>query len=112
VRVAFPRTPTLELARSTLTLAWYSARADRTAAAFHFGMHPAVAQSLAALTPTEIESIVEHHFRRARPRWEDRYGFWRQMLQAAESGNLRRAREVDLRGLRLIGAAITSGEQL
>ena len=109
-RGLFPRGPALQLARSTLTLAWYSARADGATAALTFGMHPRVAQQIASLTLTEIEGLAERHFRRARPRWEDRYGLWRQILQTADCEDLRRAREVDFRGLKLMGAALMSAD--
>jgi hypothetical protein len=111
-RSVFPRGPALQLARSTLTLAWHSVRADRAMAALTFGLHPRVADRIAMLTLTEIEGIVQQHVRRTRPRWEERCGLWRQILQAAQYEDLRRTREVDFRGLRLMGATLISAEDL
>lgn len=109
-RGAMPRASAIQLARATLMLAWYTVRADRTAATVLFGMHSAVADMIASLSLTQIDRIAEQHFHLARPRWEDHLALWRELLEASQSPNVRRARDLDLRGLQLITAALVMPE--
>jgi hypothetical protein len=98
---SFPRGPAVQLARATIMLAWHSLRAHRNAACL-LGLTPAVAEVIAALSLTDIDRIVDRRFRYLRPRWEDRPAVWRQLLQAAQSPDIRRTRDVNLRGLQLL----------
>jgi hypothetical protein len=100
-RGSFPRGPAVQLARATILLAWHSLRAHRNAACL-LGMTPAVAEVIAGLSLTDMDRIVDRRFRHLRPRWEDRPAVWRQLLQAAQSPDIRRTREVNLRGLQLL----------
>lgn len=107
-RGTFPRPSALQLARSTLTLAWHSVRADRDAAGVMLGMNSAVASLIASLSVTEIDPIVERRFRHVRPRWDDRPSVWWQLLRASQSENIRRDRDFNVRGLQLIAGALMS----
>jgi hypothetical protein len=100
-RGSFPRRAAVPLARATLMFAWHSLRADRNAACL-LGMNSAVSEVIAALSLTDIDRIVDRRFRHLRPRWEDRPAVWRQLLQAAQSTDIRRTRDVNLRGLQLL----------
>jgi hypothetical protein len=100
-RGAFPRQASVQLARSTLTLAWHSARSDRHAACL-LGLTPAVAELIASLSVTEIDQVVERRFRHVRPRWEDRPTVWRRLLLSAEGEDLRRARDFNVYSLQLL----------
>jgi hypothetical protein len=107
---AFPRAAAVQLARATLVLAWHTVRADRTAARLLLGMNQAVGDVIASLSLTQIHHIAELHFRQARPRWEDRPALWRELLQEAESPSVRRARDLNLRGLQLITGSLVIPE--
>jgi hypothetical protein len=100
-RGSFPRGAAVPLARATLMFAWHSLRADRNAACL-LGMSSAVSEAIAALSLTDIDRVVDRRFRHLRPRWEDRPAVWRQLLQAAQSTDIRRTRDVNLRGLQLL----------
>lgn len=100
-RGSFPRGAAVPLARATLMFAWHSLRADRNAACL-LGMSPTVAMVIAGLSLTDIDRVVDRRFRYLRPRWEDRPAVWRQLLQAAQSTDIRRTRDVNLRGLQLL----------
>ena len=105
-RGSFPRPAAIQLARSVLTLAWHCVRADRHAANVLLGMHFAVSELIARMSINDIDRIVERHFRHARPRWETRPGIWRKLLLASKTPNIRRAREINVRGLQWIAGAL------
>jgi Flagellar transcriptional activator (FlhD) len=107
-RGAFPRPQAVRLARAVLTMAWSSVRADRHAARVFLGMSAAVADVLMTLSLTEIDRIAVRQFRLVRPRWEDRADVWRKILEASQTPDIRRARDVNLRGLQLIAGALVS----
>ncbi len=109
-RGTFPRPSALQLARSTLTLAWHSVRADRDAAGVMLGMNSAVSSLIASLSLTEIDLIVERRFRHVRPRWDDRPSVWLQLLRASQNENIRQARDFNVRGLQLIAGALMSSQ--
>jgi hypothetical protein len=105
----FPRETAIELARAVLTLAWHAVRADRIAAIACLGMTRAVLDIIRRLSLAEINRIAPQRFLDVRPRWEDRPEEWRRLLIDGQSRDVRRTREVDVRGLRLIaGAFLTS----
>ena len=95
----------MQLARATIMLGWHSLRAHRNAACL-LGMNPTVAEVIADLSLTDIDGIVDRRFRHLRPRWEDRLAVWRQLLQAAQSPDIRQTREVNLRGLQLLAGEL------
>ena len=105
-RGSFPRPAAIQLARSVLTLAWHCVRADRQAANVLLGMHFAVSELIAKMAINDIDRIVERHFRHARPRWETRPDIWRKLLLASKTPNIRRAREINVRGLQWIAGAL------
>jgi len=105
-RGSFPRPAAVQLARSVLTLAWHCVRADRHAAYVLLGLHFAVSELIARMSINDIDRIVERHFRHTRPRWEDRPGVWRKLLLASKTPNIRRAREINVRGLQWIAGAL------
>lgn len=105
-RGTFSRAAAVELARETLILAWYGVRADRHGANLLLGMSAAVSDIIAGLSLADINRIAERQFRYVRPRWEDRPDLWLNLLSASQTPDIRRARDVNLRGLQLIVAAI------
>jgi hypothetical protein len=107
-RETFPRATAIQLARATLVLAWYGVRTDRHGAKLLLGMSAAVSDIIASLSLVEIDRIAERQFRHVRPRWEDRPDFWLKLLSASQTSDIRRARDVNLRGLQLIVGTIVS----
>ncbi len=105
-RGTFPRAAAVQLARDTLILAWYGVRADCHGAKLLLGMSTVVADIVASLSLADINRIAERQFRYVRPRWEDRPDLWLKLLSASQTPDIRRARDVNLRGLQLIVGAI------
>lgn len=105
-RGTFPRTAAIQLARAILILAWYGVRTDRYGANLLLGMTAAVSDIIAGLSLADIDRIAERQFRYVRPRWEDRPDLWLKLLSASQTPDIRRAREINLRGLQLIVGAV------
>lgn len=96
----FPRAKARALARATLSATWHGLRGDRHAR-FRMGMAPEVAEVIEALSLTELERLAEKAYRFLRPRWVDRPEVWLHLLESAATGDYRRAREFNVRGLQL-----------
>ena len=102
--VHFPRATVTKLARATLTLAWHTARTDTDATLVLLGMSHSVAEAIATLRLSDIDRIADRHFRRLRPRWEDRPAVWRQLLTCARETDVDAAHEFVLHALQLTAA--------
>jgi hypothetical protein len=105
-RGTFPRAAAIQLARAILILAWYGVRTDRYGANLLLGMSAAVSDIIAGLSLADIDRIAERQFCYVRPRWEDRPDLWLKLLSASQTLDIRRARDVNLRGLQLIVGAV------
>jgi hypothetical protein len=105
-----PRSQAVQLARNALTLAWHAVRADPHAAGVLFGMSRAVRDIIGTLPPADVERIVQSQFRHVRPRWENRSDAWLKMLRAAQTPNIRRSRDVNVRGLQWMGGELVPRE--
>jgi hypothetical protein len=103
----FPRASGQQLARSTLFLAWHAVRSEPTAARVMLGLCTDVQTELARLSLRDIDTIALKRHADLRPRWESQPHLWRQLLRAAQSGDYRIARLVNIRGLQLITGAVT-----
>jgi hypothetical protein len=103
--VHFPRATLTKLARATLTLAWHTARTDTDATLVLLGIGQPVADAIATLRLCDIDRIADKHFRRLRPRWEDRPAVWRQLLACARESDVDAAHEFVLHALQLTAAA-------
>jgi len=97
----FPRASAVPLGRATLMLAWHGVRSDPVGCCL-LGVGPEVARIMASFSLTELDRAVERRFRYVRPRWEDRPAAWRALLLAAQTGDARRIREVNLRAIQLM----------
>jgi hypothetical protein len=104
-RGGFPRTAAIPLTRATLTLAWHVLRTHPQARCL-LGMSPPVAEVVVSLSLADLERIAARRFRHVRPRWEDRPGLWRQLLQSSHAPDIRRIRDFSLRGLQLIAGEL------
>lgn len=102
----FPRAAAIQLARAILILAWYGVRTDRYGANLLLGMSTAVSDIIAGLSLADIDRIAERQFCYVRPRWEDRPDLWLRLLSASQTPDIRRARDINLRGLQLIVGAV------
>ena len=107
---AFPAQSAKQLARATLVLAWHSVRADRIASGVILGISRPVADILAGLTLSDLDSIAERRFRSLRPRWEDRPALWRRLIHSGDSGDFRRGKEFILRSLQLLSSELLHSE--
>jgi hypothetical protein len=105
-RGTFPRAAAIQLARAILILAWYGIRTDRYGATLLLGMSAAVSDIITGLSLADIDRIAEGQFCYVRPRWEDRPDLWLKLLSASRTPDIRRAREINLRGLQLIVGAV------
>lgn len=84
------------LVQETLLCAWHMARSDSTAAQVSFAMLPHVAETIAALMPGEVRDIAFQWQGEIRVRWANNYHFWRDLLEAAESGDRAKLAELHL----------------
>jgi hypothetical protein len=107
---AFPAQSAKHLARATLVLAWHSVRADQIASGVILGISRPVAEILAGLALSDLDSIAERRFRSLRPRWEDRPALWRRLIHSGESADFRRGKEFLLRSLQLLGGELLNSE--
>ena len=107
---AFPAQSARPLARATLVLAWHSVRADPIASGVILGVSHPVAEILAGLALSDLDSIAERRFRSLRPRWEDRPALWRRLIHLGEVGDYRRGKEFILRSLQLLGGELMNSE--
>ena len=71
----------LELAQITLTLAWTMARSELRLSGLVFGLPPASARALAAVSAPEIRMAAEAASREIQPRWLAEPQIWRQLLR-------------------------------
>ncbi|MEO7805517.1 MAG: hypothetical protein ABIT36_02575 [Steroidobacteraceae bacterium] len=88
--------------RRVLMYGWHLARAHRQIARVVFGMTPAAAQYIAALTLTNLDRIAERHTHWLRPRWETHPQIWRQLLTCAGDADRGALQQATLHGLQLI----------
>lgn len=105
-RATAPRRAAIQLAQTTLMLAWHMARADPEATSVIFGMSPEVAQLIGSLRLSEIDTIAQHQFRHVQPRWEARAEFWRELLVAAQSDDTQPMRHIAIRALQFFGGEV------
>jgi hypothetical protein len=90
------------LLRQVLMYGWHLARAHRQVARVVFGMTPAVAASVAALSLQELDRIADRYVHWLRPRWDSRPQIWKLLLTGAgDTGNLA-LQQATLHGLQLI----------
>lgn len=102
--VPFPRATATKLARATLMLAWHTARTDAEATRVLLGISPSVSEVISTLRLRDIDRIADRHFRRLRPRWEDRPAVWRQLLACSRETDVDAAHEFVLHALQLTAA--------
>jgi hypothetical protein len=110
---ALPRQSAMKLARATLMLAWHAVRADRRGAEVLIGIHTSVANILEGLSLDGVDKMVDRQYRHVRPRWEDHPSVWAQLIEVSHTEDIRRVRDFNLRGLKLIaGELFASGERM
>jgi hypothetical protein len=97
-----PKRVAIQLAQSTVMLAWHMTRADSELTSIVFGMSRDVASVIAALGLSSIETIAEHQFRHVRPRWEQQPEIWRELLLAAHRDDADAMRDFVVHALQLL----------
>jgi hypothetical protein len=95
-----------QLMHETIMFAWQTARWDRTVARLALAMSPPVVDVIAGLTPQQVRVIATHESNAIGVRWEDDLEFWRDMLIAANAGNVRRLAELHLHAKLLLCAEL------
>lgn len=94
-----------ELMYETLMFGWQIVGSNRTIALTSFAMSPAVAETIAALTPKSIREIAGRQWSSVEIRWADDIEFWRELLGAAIAAN-----EEELAALHLHAKLTVLGE--
>jgi hypothetical protein len=84
----FPRLEAIQLAQTTLTLAWTLWHSSPEATTVIFGLVPECAAILARVGVQAIPRIAEGYAHCVRPRWETDTTFWRQLIRIAQSPDL------------------------
>ena len=74
------------------------------------GISRPVAEILAGLALSDLDSIAERRFRSLRPRWEARPALWRRLIHAGDSGDFRPGKEFILRSLQLLSSELLHSE--
>jgi hypothetical protein len=105
-RALAPKRAAVQLAQTTLMLAWHMTRADPEATSIVFGMSREVAQLIGSLRLSEIDTIAQHQFRHVRPRWEERAELWRELLVAAHSEDAEAMRAIAIRALQFLAGEV------
>ena len=102
----FPREIALPLCRSTLVLAWYTARAKSKAARVMLGMSARVCSHFASIPLQDLDRLARVHWQELKPRWSNQPSLWHEILLLSRSHHPSRTREIDLWGLQLIAGAV------
>ena len=97
----FPRRGAVDLARSTLVLAWHALLASPEIAGVALGMHRDVAKIIAEIPISGLERIAINEVDEFMPRWADLSSVWRELLQAAQDNDSHTLRFVTLHALQL-----------
>ncbi|HKD54581.1 MAG TPA: hypothetical protein VKB72_10225 [Steroidobacteraceae bacterium] len=92
------------LARLVFTYAWHLARTQSAAARLLLGMQAPSVALIRHYTLCQIQVLAENHLEWLRPRWPARVQVWRELLQAAASGEPASLERARLRGLTLLAA--------
>ena len=94
------------LVRQALLFAWHLARSNRAAAHMLVGMSAACASRLASWRLQDLESLAELRPNWIAPRWQAQPLIWQQLMHAARRNEPMRLRQLQLRGLQLLAAAL------
>jgi len=92
------------VARLVFIYAWHLARSQAAAARLLLGMPAPSAALISQYTLRQIQTLSENHPEWLRPRWPARVQVWRELLQAAASGEAAALERAQLRGLTLLAA--------
>lgn len=102
----FSRTTAVKFARATLMLAWHTGQINRDSAQIFLGIHPAVSEIIAKLSPHEIDHIAERYFHHLTPRWVDRLSIWKHIFNAPPYNLSADRNNLNTHYLQVIGGAI------
>jgi hypothetical protein len=92
------------LVRRTLVFGWHLARANPFSARILLGMAAPCAACIAASRLEDLDELAELCPPWVAPRWEAKPQVWRQLVHAAQAGQVSQLRLAQLRGLQLLAA--------
>jgi hypothetical protein len=101
--------PAAPLIREILMEAWSATRSKHGVANLIFGIGPSTSAAVTELGAADIERVVTASTSHLRPRWEERPGFWRSLLQAAVGLDDQILQNVHLHCLQLLGSELIGG---
>jgi hypothetical protein len=111
-RYQWPGSVAADLIQEALIFAWHTVKWDRRVARLSLGMVPAVAESIASLTPQQLATIAGDHSDALRLRWYDHPGFWPRLLRAARGGDEEGVAEIHLHAKLLVMGELTARSAL
>src|ERR1700722_19445463 len=82
-----PGSVLVDLMQEMLIFAWHTVKWDQRIARLSLGMAPAVAESIAALTPGQLTIIAGNYRGALCLRWYNQPDFWRRLLIAARDND-------------------------
>jgi hypothetical protein len=101
-----------KVAHQVFINAWYIARTQPIGAPLYLGMPAHCANSLRACTLRQVTDLANQHAGWLRPRWPGRVKIWRELLQAAISGEGLALEMARLHGVQLLATELKALEQV
>jgi hypothetical protein len=102
------RKEAVELARRVLWLLWYAVRFQPPRVSIRLGISPEVSRRMAEQPLEELEGIVERNGGVLYPRWPEKFGFWRRLLEGAGTENINALQSIDLHAAQLFASDLMS----
>lgn len=103
--------PLTHFAQAALFFAWHLAQSNPAAARVVFGMSPLTLGVFNALTLTRLQHIAREHPDVIVPRWPERSGFWRTLLDVAPRTPEQCVSEAHLVGLQMLAAELPANQE-
>jgi hypothetical protein len=94
------------------TNAWYIVRTQPIGAPLYLGMPAHCANLLRACTMRQVTELANQHAGWLRPRWAGRVKIWRELLEAAISGEGLALEMARLHGVQLLATELKALEQV
>lgn len=96
------------VARQVFIYAWHLAQSRNTAAQLLLGMPTYCTNLISSCTLPQIHELAERHPEWMRPRWPTKVKVWRELLQAAASGEVVALENARMHGLQLLAGEFRS----
>ena len=102
----------MKVAHQVFTNAWYIVRTQPVGAPLYLGMPGQCANLLRACTMRQVTELANQHAGWLRPRWAGRVKIWRELLEAAISGEGLALEMARLHGVQLLATELKALEQV